>query len=219
MLISYVLLALVFAFGVLWLWPEFVEQREPPRTRTVLHFFLALETAIELSLWAGGVLKPWMLIVILVCNLWGMLDAFLRFPVVHDFDSLFGLKQSAMVVGKLIGYAVGFRNIGRRPGWFILSVICCVFLLPILWFIALPIGDVDSYHQKHDVVDVDLMVRLWQALFRRAERAAAVAHLRMLARKGLLLITKVVPWLRPLVIRKDPSFKQLLRIQGCSRSV
>jgi len=208
---AYIAFIIFFAVGVCWLWPDFVDYSDPPRIRAVLHWILAVETLVELSIWLGGVVKPWVLVVILVCNGWGLLDAFLRFPVVHDLDSLFSLKQVLLITVKLAGYALGFRNVAKYVGWFILLVLCCVFLLPILWLTALPIGDVTSYHQKHDVVDTDLAVRAWRACCSKPERAAHAARLRVSCKRAVVVLVGVCPCLRSAALRLDPSLARLLR--------
>eukprot|EP00913_Durusdinium_trenchii_P030707 g28761.t1 len=47
----------------------------------------------EWVLYMADVISVWSFLALLFCNLWGHLDAFLRFPIVHDLDSLFALKQ------------------------------------------------------------------------------------------------------------------------------
>mmetsp|Transcript_35799 Transcript_35799/g.102890 ORF Transcript_35799/g.102890 Transcript_35799/m.102890 type:complete len:222 (+) Transcript_35799:82-747(+) len=211
LLVAYCVFILVFAIGVCWLWPDFVDTTEPPRVRTVLHAILLLETAVEVALWSWDVLRPWMLAVILISNCWGMMDAFLRFPVVHSIDSLFGLKQVVLITAKLIGYALGFRNVSKHVGWFVLLILCCVFTLPILWLTALPIGDVTSYHQKHDAVDVDVVLRVARAVRDPRERAVAVAQLKLLGRRAIVNLVQVCPFLRGPALRLDPSLSRVLR--------
>mmetsp|Transcript_9580 Transcript_9580/g.24670 ORF Transcript_9580/g.24670 Transcript_9580/m.24670 type:complete len:223 (+) Transcript_9580:82-750(+) len=214
LVVAYVLFIIIFAVGVCWLWPDFVDCTDPPQIRLVLHIILALETLAEVSFCCLDLVKPWMMILIVLCNGWGLLDAFLRFPIVHDLDSLFTLKQVLLVTLKLSGYALGFRNIGKHVGWFVLIVLCCVFLVPILWLTALPIGDVSSYHQKHNAVDVDIAVRLWRACSHAPERAAAAARCRSMGRQTLVLLVKACPCLKGPVLRCDPSLVRMLAPGG-----
>mmetsp|Transcript_18216 Transcript_18216/g.53079 ORF Transcript_18216/g.53079 Transcript_18216/m.53079 type:complete len:222 (-) Transcript_18216:14-679(-) len=210
-IIAYLVFILVFAIGVCWLWPDFVDNNEPPRIRFALHCILFIQTAAELSMWFGGALKPWMLALVIFANFWGMLDAFLRFPIVHDIDSLFGLKQVLVIALKLTGYALGFRNVGKHVGWFVLSILCCVFTVPILWLTALPIGDITSYHQKHDAVDVDIAVRLWRVLRNPHDRSAALVQAKVLCRRSAVALVRLCPGLRPAALRLDPSLARVLR--------
>mmetsp|Transcript_127445 Transcript_127445/g.318201 ORF Transcript_127445/g.318201 Transcript_127445/m.318201 type:complete len:223 (-) Transcript_127445:114-782(-) len=211
---AYVVFIILFAVGICWLWPDFVDCSDPPQIRWALHLILALLTLMEVSIWLSGVLKPWMILVILLCNGWGLWDAFLRFPIVHDLDSLFSLKQVCLVTLKLCGYALGFRNVGKYVGWFVLIVLCCVFLVPILWLTALPIGDVTSYHQKHDAVDMDIAVRLYRACCNPTDRAAAVARCRAKARSTLVVLVQACPCLKGPALRWDPSLARMVAQGG-----
>mmetsp|Transcript_71553 Transcript_71553/g.190308 ORF Transcript_71553/g.190308 Transcript_71553/m.190308 type:complete len:222 (-) Transcript_71553:118-783(-) len=211
LLIAYCLFILVFAIGVCWLWPDFVDSTEPPRIRSVLHAILALQTVVELGVWSWGAVRPWVLAVVLLTNGWGMLDAFLRFPVVHGIDSLFGLKQVLLIIAKLTGYALGFRSVSRHVGWFVLLILVCVFTLPILWLTALPIGDLTSYHQKHDAVDVDVALRLWRVVSDPRDRAVAAAHGKLQCRRAVVALVHCLPFLKGPVLRLDPSLARTLR--------
>merc|ERR1719277_2982778 len=140
-----------------------------------------------------------------------MLDAFLRFPVVHDIDSLFGLKQIMLITIKLAAYALGFRNIGKHVGWFVLCILCCVFTLPILWLTALPIGDTASYHQKTDALDVDVAVQCWRVLTKPGERAEAKTRWQAMFKKGVVRMAEAMPFLRPVALRLDPNLNRVMQ--------
>ncbi|CAE8603768.1 unnamed protein product, partial [Polarella glacialis] len=177
---------------------------------------LFVQTSFEVGLCSFGVLRPWFLLVIALCNGWGMLDAFFRFPLVHDLDSFFGLKQVLLITVKMAGYSLGFHDISRFVGWFVLLILCNVFTLPILWLTALPIGDVASYHQKHDVVDEDLLLRLWRMTSSPTGRASVVARCKASVRQVSLNAVEAMPFLKPVAVRLDPS---LARMMGSHRAV
>ena len=46
-------------------------------------------------------------LVSLFVNLWGGLDALLRFPAAHEIKSFFATKQFALLVTKSLSYAFG----------------------------------------------------------------------------------------------------------------
>eukprot|EP00929_Paragymnodinium_shiwhaense_P081077 TRINITY_DN42355_c0_g1_i2.p1 TRINITY_DN42355_c0_g1~~TRINITY_DN42355_c0_g1_i2.p1 ORF type:complete len:173 (-),score=21.41 TRINITY_DN42355_c0_g1_i2:121-639(-) len=156
LLVAYFFFIIVFAIGVCFLWPDFVDSSDPPQIRTAL--FIALLTM------------------------------------------------------KLAAYALGFREIGKNVGWFVLAILCCVFTLPIVWLTALPIGDVQSYHQKHDVVDEDIAMRLWRIIAHPAseDRAAARSFCRRVAIQTLVLLVRIAPPLRPAILKLDPSLGRVL---------
>jgi len=212
---SYFIFIITFAVGVCWLWPDFVDAYDPPRIRAVLMVLLLIETLGEAILWVTDVIKPWMVLVIIICNGWGHLDAFLRYPIVHDIDSLFGLKQVFLITLKLAGYALGFRDVGKYVGWFVLTMLCTVFSLPILWLTALPIGDTSSYHRNHGVVDVDIVVRVWSFCRDPRERDATLTRWKVHLRKATVRIAQVCPCLKNLAVRWDPSMARMLRKAPC----
>lgn len=203
------LFIVAFVIGVCWLWPDFVDNSEPPRIRKALHWILAIENIIEVSIWLSGAVRPWVILIVLITNAWGMLDAFLRFPIIHDIDSLFGLKQVALIAIKMVGYVLGFRSIGLYVGWFILVILTCVLTLPILWLTALPFGD-NSIYAKTDAVDEDLALRLWKVAKNPVERAAAVAYSKKVFRQFAVQTVKVLPFLKPVVCKLDPALSRVL---------
>ena len=70
------------------------------------------------------------------------------------------------------GYLLGFRSLTKHLAWVVLILLLNagalepetagavglleVCTVPIVWLTALPIGDVNSYHQKHDVPSAEL---------------------------------------------------------------
>lgn len=211
LMLAFVFFVLFFAFGVCWLWPDYVDEHEPGPARRIMIWILVLESCVEGGIWLSGIVRWWVVIAVFLANAWGMLDAFLRYPVVHDIDSPFGIKQVVLLLLKLVAYALGFKQIEKKIGWFVLIVLCCVFSLPILWLVALPIGDGIVYHQKHDRVDVDIAIRCWRAIALPVERAEAILHFRRVGRQLLLQVSEVAPFLQPAVLKLDPSLGRLLR--------
>mmetsp|Transcript_35683 Transcript_35683/g.65450 ORF Transcript_35683/g.65450 Transcript_35683/m.65450 type:complete len:226 (-) Transcript_35683:92-769(-) len=210
----YFIFILLFAVFVCWLWPDFVDtattNSEFKRVRRTLYAFLCVQLVAEICIWMSGVVRSWMLIVVMITNAWGMLDAFLRYPLVHDIDSIFGLKQVLMITARVCLYALGFRSIAKNAGWFVLLLLTCVFTLPILWLTALPIGDSSCYHMKHGVVDKDIAVRIWSMVSTPAERKELLVRIRVLTRSTVVELARVAPWLKPTLVSWDPSLARVL---------
>eukprot|EP00927_Polykrikos_kofoidii_P077776 TRINITY_DN74689_c0_g1_i1.p1 TRINITY_DN74689_c0_g1~~TRINITY_DN74689_c0_g1_i1.p1 ORF type:complete len:222 (-),score=16.94 TRINITY_DN74689_c0_g1_i1:212-877(-) len=209
--LAYLVFILVFAIGVCWLWPDFVDSSEPWRVRSLLYTLLFVQTVFEVGICYFGLVSKWLLLVLLLSNGWGMLDAFLRYPAVHEIDSLFGLKQVFLMLVKLVGYMVFFHDIVKNVGWFVLIILWCVFTLPIVWLTALPIGDYASYHQKHDSVDMDIVLRLWGVVRKPTDRESAMLFLRRTSRQGAVYFARRSPFLTSLLVRFDPSLARVLR--------
>ena len=200
-----------FVLGVCWSWPQFVETNEPDKVRRSLFGLWVLLTLEEWLLYILGVVSLWSLIILLFCNVWGHLDAFLRFPIVHDLDSFFALKQLFLLLFKIGGYLLGFKMLRQNLAWAVLVLLLNVCTLPIIWLTALPIGDVTSYHQKHDVKDQDLALRLWRVVLAPTDRSAAMTSLKSSGRKMLAALANAMPWLKPWVLRIDPVMVRVLR--------
>eukprot|EP00438_Fugacium_kawagutii_P021375 Skav232422 [mRNA] locus=scaffold189:92864:93226:- [translate_table: standard] len=110
---------------------------------------------------------------------------------------------------KIAGYLVGFKMLKQNLAWAVLVLLINVCTLPIVWLTALPIGDVNSYHQKHPhVKDQDLALRLWCLAAVPSERAAAAASLKTSIRKAP---ATAMPVLKPIVLRIDPAMVRILR--------
>ena len=201
----------VFVFGVCWCWPDFVDHTEPDKVRKMLLLVVFVLSLEEWMLYMGGVVSLWGLIIALFCNLWGHLDAFLRFPIVHDLDSFFALKQLFLLLAKIGGYLLGFKMLKQNLAWAVLVMLLNVCTLPIIWLTALPIGDVNSYHRKHGVIDQDLALRLWRLAVSSAERQQAAAYLKASGRRTLAAVANSIPWLKPLVLKVDPVMVRVLR--------
>ena len=81
--------------------------------------------------------KNWVIAVIVLNNVWGLLDAAMRYPVVYDLDTFFTLKQVVLVASKTVAYALGFVKIGKHTGWFLFSLFGLVWTAPLLYLMAL----------------------------------------------------------------------------------
>lgn len=201
----------LFTIGVCWLWPDYVDNTEARRVRRILIRLAMLLSLEEWVLYMADVISVWSFLALLFCNLWGHLDAFLRFPIVHDLDSLFALKQLFLLLLKVASYLLGYKKLAQNLAWAVLALLINVCTLPIIWLTALPIGDINSYHQKHDVVDQDLAWRIWRFARVSSDRALCVAHFKASCRRALATLAEQCPPLKPLVLRLDPQMQRVLR--------
>lgn len=209
---AYGVYVVVFIFGVCWCWPDFVDSSEPEKVRRVLFLLVFLLTLEEYLLYIVGIVSIWSFVVALFCNIWGHVDAFLRYPIVKNLDSFFSLKQMFLMLVKIAGYLVGFKKLKQNLAWAVLVLLINVCTLPIIWLTALPIGDVNSYHQKHPhVKDQDLALSLWCLATVPSERQAAAASLKTSTRKLMAAAVTAVPLLKPIVLRIDPAMVRVLR--------
>jgi len=210
LVLSYCLFIIAFGVGACWLWPDYVDSHDFVQVRGKLLQAWVLEMCFELVIWYSGCVKSLCFVAIIVANVWGMLDAFLRYPVVHDIDTLFGLKQLFLILIKLIAYTAGFVNIAKDVGLFVLLLLSSTCVLPIVWLVSLPIVDVGS-HFGHSVEDVDLAVRLYRLASRPAQRVKLASDLKLFLRRSAVKVVRFAPFVKSLVIAIDPSLTWTLR--------
>lgn len=194
----------MFLFGPCLAWPEFVEAEGVRNSdiRRVMMTVFSICTLVELLLWMNGDIETWSLGLIAVSNVWGMLDAVLRFPVIHGPRSFFFWKQLFLLLLKTWCYVVGFHSAITRLAVFVVALLGLVFVMPLLYITALPIGDKVLQAVKHDAVDVDITLQFLRLCHDDAARSRAAASLRSIMhrtvykaasrwsclRKGALLI-------------------------------
>lgn len=195
-----------FAVGVCWLWPEFVEDSPYANVRRLLFWMFAVQAALEVCMFLGGAMGLKLLALAAFVNVWGMLDAFLRFPIAHDVDTLFGLKQFVLFMVKLIGYIFGLWTDMDAP-WLVFVVWLNVITLPLLWLMAVPV----EIEEKHDSVDLDIAVRLYRLLSKPKEREHIKTIWKRARRRCVVDAVTAAPALRPLALKWDPSLATVLR--------
>merc|ERR1712194_55995 len=104
---------------------------------------------------------PWLYPILLLCDFNGMLDAILRYPVVHELDSFFCIKQLLLVGLKTLAHAIMWRNVSRTVVWFLGLLCLCCWFLPLAYLMALPIGDTQSQiGSASDVRDKDIIIKV-----------------------------------------------------------
>merc|ERR1719316_745 len=107
----YIAFAVAFSLGLCWMWPDFVEEADPSQVRQVLCVIFWIMLFVELWVWWCGYTKTWTIGVMLLSQGWGIFDAILRFPVVHDLESWFTLKNALLTLLRIVVYILGFKDI------------------------------------------------------------------------------------------------------------
>lgn len=160
--------AAALGVGVLGSWTAYLAaQPAPAQVRATMLGVVFAWTVCELALCRTGCLRPWMGPLVLLMNCWGPVDAALRYPAVHDIDSLFAVKQLTLLCGKLASLPFGFVNL--LDNLYLLASVSCVnfCVLPVLYVIALPFDQKpeDQRRIAKGVVDDDIAIRFacWAA--------------------------------------------------------
>lgn len=184
--------ALFFPSVVLVCWLWWMENCQPyyEQTRFVLFVIVTLLTIYETYLIWAGVMCEWMYLPLLICNLWGYMDAVYRFPLVHEAFSRFHLKMLSVLLLKIAFIPACLPNIGRNihNALTLLALILWnLIALPGLYIAALPVDSSDQEMREaaHDVVDVDPVARALQFVtdkeFRKEKWEASARQLRSTA--------------------------------------
>lgn len=177
----YIIFVMCLPFLIVFAWSYYIESRRPypDMVRRLLALFVLILTVWEWSFISRGALLRWTLPVILVVNSWGFLDAVLRFPVIHDLNSNFTMKNCILLGVKVILLPIGcsrpmlLENTIPMIGMAMFNLVG----IPALYLIALPLDDDDQQQREKasDVVDVDVAKRAY-LIARNGERRASFSE-------------------------------------------
>lgn len=169
----------------------------PEKVRRVLALIVAGLTCTEGYFVWNGSLRSWILIPIVLVNGWGYLDAVLRFPVVHDLDSTFTVKNLILLALKVSMLGFGFRNLSRpnNAAAMVFFVITNVLGMPAFYLLALPLeeNNQDQRMAAHDVNDVDLSQKAYALITSSEKRQESMEGLKQRVRAGGVKVLTQLP--------------------------
>lgn len=96
--------------------------------------------------------RPFFLPVVLACDIYGYLDGIVRFPSIPKLESFFCLKLFSSVIVKTVAYSIGFVNIHNWALIFLSALVLNVWLLPVLYVLAVPYGDGSPFRKDRDML-------------------------------------------------------------------
>lgn len=111
-------------------------------------------------------MKPFFLPAVLAVDIYAYLDGIARFPSIPSIESYFAFKLMGSVIAKTIIYATGFANIQAWSLLFLSALFLNVWLLPVLYVMALPFGDSSPGLRK----DRDMLIEVLYFLTDEQER-------------------------------------------------
>merc|ERR1712032_450729 len=156
-----------------------------------------------------------MLAVIALVNVWGLLDATLRYPVVYDFSSLFSIKQILLLAAKMFFYALSFRSITLSRMWFFDMVLLNIVVLPLAYLLALPFDLEDSFAPLgNSDYDVDVAVRIFRFVARPRRWRECAKACRWWIRGVVLALARRSPTVSKAVCSVIPSYRKVLLPTG-----
>mmetsp|Transcript_11370 Transcript_11370/g.34264 ORF Transcript_11370/g.34264 Transcript_11370/m.34264 type:complete len:228 (-) Transcript_11370:72-755(-) len=172
------LTALLLAF--VWFWALFLNKNEhdPDRVRTAMLQLLLLITTVDVGLYLCGVTRAWVVGLSIVVNVWGGLDATLRFPAAHKMPSFFTVKQVTLLFCKTVAFAFGMHSFWGHIGTLAAEVVLNTLALPISFWMAAPL-DPREQVARDDAHNVDLAIGVWRCFAHPEVRRCFVGRCRL----------------------------------------
>jgi len=170
-LLGAIIMGLIALLFITWLWGKFLDnfEHDPAKVQTAMYLVLLMSSATEAGFAFCELMYNWPICVGFIANVWGRLDALLRFPAGHDMGSFFSLKQFFLQILKMLCFAFGFRSFRRDCCIVVLILLLDNIALPVMYLMALPLDPAEQV-LKDDSYDVDLIVRVYWLLIHPHER-------------------------------------------------
>lgn len=203
------MLASLFLGALVWAWGAYLDLHEhnPGRVRSMMIKVLSLTSLCEMSLSASGFTCHWAAVVGLIVNLWGGLDASLRYPAAHDVESCFSVKQCFLLLVKTFSYAFGIVSFRDHVGKLLLVLLVIIWGLPVLYLMALPL-DPKEQVAADDRDDVDLVLRVWQLYACTTERQRCLKTCRNWLHRRLFAVSHRSPMARMAICAASPTYRR-----------
>lgn len=209
--------ACLLLFCVLLSWDLYLNlhEHDPDQIRRVMGLALVLVMAADTALALHGVTKLWMGWLTVALDLWGGLDAVLRYPACHHLTSFFSLKQFACLAIKSCVYPIGMASFRRDASTVFVIVLFTICSLPLLYLMALPM-DRNEQCLNDDTYDIDLARRVWHMAVRPVERRQSIAICRTWWNRHLVDATESSPFVRVAICAASPAYRRTFKRAGRS---
>lgn len=209
--------SVVFGFGLfVWLWSEYLDRHwySYEQIRGLMFPIIIVIIVLELVI-CHSIMQRWVIGMVMLCDLWGSVDAILRYPSVYDFNSFFSLKQVVLLIAKTCSYAFGITNFNLPIAICLILVLLFTWLLPMMYLVALPFDEEDQL-VKSDARDVDLLVHLWRLAVSSSKRRQCLAICAKWWRRKLIAASEFSQLGYCLICIASPDFRRVYR-KNCRR--
>lgn len=193
----------------IWAWGSFLDTHEhsPAKVRSAMLIILGIVSLCDASFAFFGLTHHWAACVVLASNLWGSLDALLRFPAAHDLESFFTVKQLLLLFANIFAYAFGIIGFRAHTNEFVAILILRIWALPVLYLMALPLNPANQV-ADNDRDDVDLVVRVWELSTCRTERQRCLKTCRAWFHRGLFAVSKQSHMAKTAICAASPLYRR-----------
>lgn len=215
--VSCIVLGVLILTFLIWVWGSVLDsiEHDPGRVRALMFIILSTVAACELSLVTCGIFHSIVVWISLVANLWGGLDALLRYPASHDLDSFFSAKQIGLLLIKTAAYSFGAVDFRASTGIICIALLLAVWSLPILFLMAMPM-DPKEQVAKNDKYDIDLLVRVWQLVASSRERNHCLSVCRFWWNRKLMAASESSSLARMAICYASPQYHRAFKRVGRS---
>ncbi|CAE7264066.1 unnamed protein product [Symbiodinium sp. CCMP2456] len=188
------------------------------RVKCGMLIFWIFFTGIDVWMWHWNQSPLWLLACLVVTNGWGWLDAVLRYPVLHDIDSPFTLKNLLLILGKICWLITVFLRHKSHPVSFVLCSMLAI-VVPMFYAMLLPLDETEQVYNliKSMYTDEDILVRCWR--FLRNPRQTMEAWNRQrhrIIKRGCEEIAERTPTVAAKLGELSPTRRAMLRKPGRS---
>eukprot|EP00927_Polykrikos_kofoidii_P005680 TRINITY_DN12251_c0_g1_i1.p1 TRINITY_DN12251_c0_g1~~TRINITY_DN12251_c0_g1_i1.p1 ORF type:complete len:268 (-),score=16.79 TRINITY_DN12251_c0_g1_i1:91-894(-) len=171
------------------------------RLRCIMYSLIISATLLELGLCATDTLHWSVAIVVIISSLWGSLDAILRFPVFHDFDTIFTLKQIILIGIKILAFGLGISS----KIWFYVLFMIEVLFFPLIYYVNLQLDDSERFRAVSEVVDDDILCRVGAFFTNTRDRRRDIMNCRRRVRSVIAKLALRSQMARQLLRCTDPA--------------
>jgi len=168
-MLAVIVLAIMGLIVLAALWGTFLDKHEHnhAKVRDVMLAGLALAACMEILFVFSDLANLWVLVISLVADIWGALDALLRYPAASG--KAFVVKQLTLHFLKTVAWAMGYKSYARHGCKFILVLFYNLWGMPVTYIMSLPL-DTRECVPKSDNHNVDISRRLWHLTWSAHER-------------------------------------------------
>lgn len=212
------LLTVVILSLLAWVWGIYLDKvdRDPGPVRYTMFLILLLVGSVEVGCAVCGLTNPWVAKVSILVNVWGGLDAILRFQAAHELESFFAAKQFTLQVTKTVAFIGGIRGFRQNVCKFTMLLLLDVWGMPVLYLMALPVHAATS---RDDASDVDLILRVWQLATSWKERHKFWTRCQTWWLSKIGTVTEKSPLMARYAMYAAASPIQRRRLQRCAQTV
>jgi hypothetical protein len=208
-LLGAIVIGFIILGMIIWLWGSFLDVHEhnPARVRSAMMVILVFSTMCELGFSSYEWTRQWVGMISLAVNVWGGLDALLRFPAAHDFESFFAAKQVALLLVKTFAYTFGIIDFRQHIGKFLVVLLIVIWGLPVLYLMALPLDPAEQV-AADERDDVDLAVKVWRLTTCHVERKRHLGTCKSWLHRRLFSASKCSPIARIALCAASSTYKR-----------